>query len=228
VFLILGALGMKNVGYVVRNSARSLVFAGLIGLTQFAAFVADAHATPATPAISTSRAKSGAASGGSAESSCPVLLNKKFTSLQGKPQDFCNYSGKVVVVVNTASYCGFTEQYKGLQSVYDKYKEKGLVVVGFPANDFGKQEPGSNAEVADFCERTYKVKFPMVEKTSVLAGQANPLHEALFKLTGERPQWNFHKYVIARDGTTVQSFGSRVAPESPEFVSQIEKLLAAK
>lgn len=168
------------------------------------------------------------ASATSAYASCPPLLNQKFASLQGKPQDFCSYSGKVVVVVNTASYCGFTEQYKGLQTVYDKYKDKGLVVVGFPANDFGKQEPGSNAEVADFCERTYKVKFPMVEKTSVLAGQANPLHEALFKATGERPKWNFHKYLIARDGQAVQSFGSKVAPDSPEFVAQIEKLLAAK
>lgn len=219
---------MKNVRNVVGSSARCLVYVGLIGLTQFAAFVADAYATPATPTAHTAPAKPSAANGVSALSACPELLNKKFTSLQGKPQDFCNYRGKVVVVVNTASYCGFTEQYQGLQSVYDKYKEKGLVVVGFPANDFGKQEPGSNAEVADFCERTYKVKFPMVEKTSVLAGQANPLHEALFKVTGERPKWNFHKYVIARDGTTVQSFGSRVAPESPEFVAQIEKLLAAK
>lgn len=219
---------MKNVRNVVWNSACCLVYVGLIGLTQFAAFVADAYATPATPTAHTAPAKPSAANGVSALSACPELLNKKFTSLQGKPQDFCNYRGKVVVVVNTASYCGFTEQYQGLQSVYDKYKEKGLVVVGFPANDFGKQEPGSNAEVADFCERTYKVKFPMVEKTSVLAGQANPLHEALFKVTGERPKWNFHKYVIARDGTTVQSFGSRVAPESPEFVAQIEKLLAAK
>ena len=163
-----------------------------------------------------------------AYASCSPLLNQKFTSLQGKPQDFCNYSGKVIVVVNTASYCGFTEQYKGLQAIQDKYKDKGLVVVGFPANDFGKQEPGSNAEVADFCERTYKVKFPMVEKTSVLAGQANPLHEALFKTTGERPKWNFHKYLIARDGKAVRSFGSNVAPESPEFVAQIEKLLAEK
>jgi glutathione peroxidase len=177
------------------------------GLTLFIGLVASVAAAPA---------------------SCPSLLDQKFTSLQGKPQDFCNHSGKVIVVVNTASYCGFTEQYKGLQTVYDKYKDKGLVVVGFPANDFGKQEPGSNAEVADFCERTYKVKFPMVEKTSVVAGQANPLHEALFKVTGERPKWNFHKYLIARDGKAVQSFGSKVAPESPEFVAQIEKLLAEK
>ncbi len=159
---------------------------------------------------------------------CPPLLRQKFKTLQGKPQDFCQFAGKVVLVVNTASYCGYTEQYKGLQAIYDKYKDAGLVVVGFPANDFGKQEPGSNAEVADFCERTYKVKFPMMEKTSVLGGQANLLHEALFKATGERPQWNFHKFLIGRDGSTVNSFGSRVAPQSDEFLRQLEASLASK
>jgi glutathione peroxidase len=161
-------------------------------------------------------------------SSCAVLLNHRFSSLQGEPQSLCQYSGKVVVVVNTASYCGFTEQYKGLQALYNKYQSQGLVVVGFPANDFGKQEPGSNKEVADFCERTYKVKFPMMEKTSVVEGSANPLHEALFKATGQRPKWNFHKYLVARDGKSVQSFGSRVAPESQDFVNAIEKQLAEK
>jgi glutathione peroxidase len=148
--------------------------------------------------------------------------------LQGTPQNLCQYTGKVVLVVNTASYCGYTEQYKGLQAIYDKYKDKGLVVVGFPANDFGKQEPGSNAEVADFCERTYQVKFPMIEKTSVVEGQANPLFEQLFKVTGERPKWNFHKYLVARDGKSVNSYSSRVTPESSELVTQIEKLLASK
>ena len=163
-----------------------------------------------------------------ANTACPALLDQKFKSLQGQPQNLCQYAGKVVVVVNTASYCGFTEQYKGLQAIYDKYKDKGLVVVGFPANDFGKQEPGSNAEVADFCERTYKVKFPMLEKTSVVEGQANPMYEALFKATGQRPQWNFHKYLIGRDGKSVKSFGSRVNPESAEFVGEIEQRLALK
>ena len=157
---------------------------------------------------------------------CSSLLNHRFNSLQGKPQDLCQYSGKVVLVVNTASYCGFTAQYEGLQTLYDKYQQRGLVVLGFPANDFGKQEPGSNAEVADFCERTFKVKFPMMEKTSVLAGEANALHESLFKVSGERPKWNFHKYLVARDGTTVKSFGSRVAPGADELVSQIETLLS--
>ena len=158
--------------------------------------------------------------------SCPALLNFKFETLQGAPTDFCGYTGKVVLVVNTASYCGFTKQYEGLQALSDKYRERGLVVVGFPANDFGRQEPGSNAEVADFCERTYKVKFPMIGKTSVVAGTANPLYESLAKATGQRPKWNFHKYVIARDGRSVSSFGSRVEPESAEMKTEIERLLA--
>ena len=132
------------------------------------------------------------------------------------------------MVVNTASYCGYTEQYKGLQALQDKHAAQGLVVVGFPANDFGKQEPGSNAEVADFCERTFKVKFPMMEKTSVVAGSANRFHEALFASTSERPKWNFHKYLVARDGKSVQSFGSRVAPESEELVLAVAKRLADK
>ncbi len=137
----------------------------------------------------------------------------------------------MVLVVNTASYCGYTEQYKGLQALYDKYQTRGLVVLGFPANDFGKQEPGSNAEVADFCERTFKVKFPMIEKTSVVggaAGPANPVYEGLFQVTGERPKWNFHKFLIARDGTSVKSFSSRVAPESDAFVADVEALLSEK
>ncbi|MEO8102224.1 MAG: glutathione peroxidase [Betaproteobacteria bacterium] len=156
------------------------------------------------------------------------MLNHRFNSLQGQPQDLCQYRGKVLLIVNTASFCGYTAQYKGLQATYDKYRDRGLVVIGFPANDFGKQEPGSNAEVADFCERTYKVKFPMLEKTSVVGPQVNPVHEALFKATGERPQWNFHKYLVAADGKTVKSFGSKVEPESAQIQGEIEKLLSTK
>lgn len=159
---------------------------------------------------------------------CPALLDHRFTSLQGAPQDLCQYAGKVVLVVNTASYCGYTPQYEGLQALQDKYGKQGFVVLGFPANDFGAQEPGTNAEVADFCERTYKVKFPMFAKSSVLAGQANPLHEQLFKVTGQRPKWNFHKYVIGRDGQKVASFPSKVAPDSPELTSAVEAALTSK
>lgn len=169
-----------------------------------------------------------AAASGKNSEPCPTILDHRFMSLQGKPQDFCQYRGKVVLIVNTASYCGYTEQYKGLQALYDRYQQRGLVVVGFPANDFGKQEPGSNADVADFCERTFKVKFPMIEKTSVVGSQANPLFEKLFVVTGDRPKWNFHKFLIARDGVTVKSFSSRVAPESSAVTAEIESLLAAK
>ena len=173
-------------------------------------------------------AASSSASSASTKAECSAILDHRFASLQGKPQDLCQYRGKVLLVVNTASYCGYTEQYKGLQALHDKYQKRGLVVLGFPANDFGKQEPGSNAEVADFCERTFKVKFPMIEKTSVVAGQANPVYEALFKATGERPQWNFHKFLVARDGVAVKSFSSKVAPESNTFVAEVEALLLAK
>lgn len=179
-------------------------------------------------ALALAVAAAGAGSPALAADSCPALLNYKFNTLQGKPADLCQYRGKAVLVVNTASYCGYTKQYEGLQAIYDKYKDRGLVVVGFPANNFGKQEPGSNAEVADFCERTYKVKFPMIEKTDVVGAGTNPLHEALFKATGDRPKWNFHKFLIAPDGQTVKSFPSNVAPESAVLVSQIEAALATK
>jgi glutathione peroxidase len=159
---------------------------------------------------------------------CSPLLDHRFQSLQGKPVDLCQYRGKVLLVVNTASYCGYTEQYKGLQALYDRYQDRGLVVLGFPANDFGKQEPGTNVEVADFCERTYKVKFPMIEKTTVVGAQANPVYEALFKATGERPKWNFHKYLVAADGKTVKSFASNVAPESPQIQMEIDRLISTK
>jgi glutathione peroxidase len=160
---------------------------------------------------------------------CPELLNYSFPKLQDNTvQSMCQYEGKVVLVVNTASKCGFTPQYDGLEALFDKYKDKGLVVVGFPSNDFGGQEPGTNKEIADFCRLTYGVKFPMFGKTSVVQGKANPFYEALAKATGQRPEWNFHKYLIDRSGTRVQSFTSRVSPESPELKGAVERLLAAQ
>jgi glutathione peroxidase len=179
-----------------------------------------------TASLASSSAAAAAPIVGGAKATCPALLNHRFESLQGEPRDMCAYAGKVVLVVNTASYCGFTKQYEGLQTVFDRFKDRGLVVVGFPANDFGKQEPGSNAEVADFCERTYRVRFPMMAKTSVVQGTANPLHEALAQATGERPKWNFHKYLIDRSGKAAGSYGSRVEPTAAELVNAIEKLLA--
>ena len=163
-----------------------------------------------------------------ASTDCPPVLDYRFNSLQGKPQDLCAYRGKVILVVNTASYCGYTEQYKGLQALHEKYRDQGLVVVGFPANDFGKQEPGSNAEVADFCERTYKVKFPMMAKTSVVGAEANPFYQALFKATSEQPKWNFHKYLISADAKTVKSFASNVTPDSVPFQAAVTEALREK
>ena len=161
---------------------------------------------------------------------CPALLDRSMPRLQDeKPQNLCQYSGKVVVVVNTASYCGFTSQYKGLEALYARYRERGLVVLGFPSNDFGSQEPGSNQEIATFCSSTFGVKFPMFTKTRVSASagaEVNPLYADLRKATGSVPRWNFHKYVIARDGTTVESYSALTAPDDKSFIETIEKLLA--
>lgn len=159
---------------------------------------------------------------------CPAVLDHQINNIKGDAANLCQYAGKVVLVVNTASKCGYTPQYEGLQKVYDKYRENGLVIIGVPSNDFGKQEPGSNAEVAEFCERLFKVKFPMLEKVSVSAPTANPLYEALAKSTGQRPKWNFHKYLISRDGKEILSFGSNVAPTADELDKNLNRLLNAK
>ena len=160
--------------------------------------------------------------------SCPALLNHTFPRLQDeKPQSLCQYSGKVILVVNTASYCGFTSQYKGLEAVYSQYKDKGLVVLGFPSNDFA-QEKGNNQDIADFCESTFGVKFPMFTKTAVTGDAAAPFFKQLAQDPGQRPKWNFYKYLISRDGKTVKSYGSMTGPQDKGFVSEVEKLLAVK
>lgn len=157
---------------------------------------------------------------------CPTLLNKTFARLQDeKPQSLCQYAGKVVLVVNTASYCGFTGQYKGLEALYARYQARGLVVLGFPSNDFGQQEPGSGQEIAAFCANTFGVKFPMFAKSSVSGAQANPLFVELTKLSGTRPKWNFYKYLIARDGRTVTAYSSMTSPDSRSFIADVEQAL---
>jgi glutathione peroxidase len=163
-----------------------------------------------------------------ADAACDGLLDFRMSTLQGKPANLCDFRGKVVLVVNTASYCGYTPQYKGLEALYEDYRAKGLVVVGFPSNDFGAQEPGSNQEVADFCERTYKVTFPMMEKVSVAEGHPHPFYARLARETGAPPKWNFHKYLIDRDGKTVRSFPSAVEPDAPELLKTVEQMLAQK
>jgi glutathione peroxidase len=157
---------------------------------------------------------------------CGSLLDHSVSDIAGTQENLCQYQGKVVLVVNTASYCGYTPQYKGLQALNERYRKRGLVILGFPSNDFGKQEPGSDKEIADFCDRTYAVKFEMFSKTSVQPG-GSALYDDLAKATGERPRWNFHKYLVSRDGKTVASFPSKVDPESPEFVRKVEELLGA-
>jgi len=160
---------------------------------------------------------------------CPAALDFKFPRLQDeKMQDLCQYKGKVVLVVNTASYCGFTSQYEGLESIYSKYAAKGLVVIGFPSNDFGQQEPGSNKEIADFCKNTYDVKFPMMAKTVVSGSNANPMFKLLIEKTKTTPKWNFYKYLIDREGNVVNAYSSMVKPDSKTITSEIEKLLVGK
>jgi len=165
---------------------------------------------------------------GTAAAACPALLDQTFPRLQDeKPQSLCQYSGKVLLVVNTASYCGFTPQYQGLEDLYSRYRDRGLVVLGFPSNDFA-QETGSNKEIADFCENTFGVKFPMFAKSSVRGSDANPLFRKLASATGRQPLWNFHKYLIARDGTAVANYSSLTTPQDKAFVAQLEKLLAQR
>lgn len=158
---------------------------------------------------------------------CPPLLDRTVPRLQDeKPQSLCQYAGQVVLVVNTASRCGFTGQYKGLEALYDRYRTRGLVVLGFPSNDFGQQEPGSAREIADFCENQFGVRFPMFAKTTVRGPQASPLYADLSRLSGSPPQWNFHKYLIGRDGRSVRAYASQVVPDSAELVRDIERALA--
>ena len=163
---------------------------------------------------------------------CPPLLNRQLPRLQDeKPQDLCQYAGQVLLVVNTASFCGFTPQYTALEAVHARLRPRGFVVLGFPSNDFGSQEPGTGKDIAAFCENTFGVKFPMFAKSRVAAsaaGAANPLFADLARRSGKSPQWNFHKYLVARDGQTVNSFNSQVDPQDPAFVREIEKLLDAK
>jgi glutathione peroxidase len=169
---------------------------------------------------------SGVVSARAAES-CPAILNKTFPRLQDDaPQSLCQYQGKVLLVVNTASYCGFTQQYEGLEKLYARFKDQGLVVLGFPSNDFGNQEPGTREQIAEFCTNTFGVKFPMFAKSSVRGPQSNPLFAELSRLS-DAPGWNFHKYLIDRQGRLVRSYASAVSPMSRSLVTDVERVLRA-
>ena len=175
-----------------------------------------AAAGPAAPAV----ALAGAAV-------CPALLDHAFPELvSGKPVSLCQYRGKVLMVVNTASECGFTPQYEQLEALHRRLAPRGLVIVGFPSNDFGQQERASNKAIADFCKLNYGVSFPMFERTEVTGPRANPFHAQLARRSGTAPGWNFHKYVIDRGGNRVQSFATTTRPDDPKLVRELERLLA--
>ena len=175
-------------------------------------------------------ARAASAPPAAAGTACPALLQHRLPRLQDEqPVDLCQYAGKVLLVVNTASQCAYTPQYKALEALQRRYGERGLVVLGFPSNDFGRQEPGSNAEIAEFCANQFDVSFPMFARSVVRGGAGvNPVFAALAAHTGEAPGWNFHKYVVGRDGREVLSFASAVDPQDPRLLKGIERLLAAK
>ena len=151
----------------------------------------------------------------------------KTTTLKGAPADLGIYRGKVALVVNVASYCGYTPQYKGLEQLHRDMKDKGVVVLGFPSNDFGQQEPGTAEEIEQFCKLTYDVTFPMFEKVVTMNGRVqSPIYAWLGK-SGHLPAWNFAKYVIGKDGKVVAFFPSDVTPESPQLRAAIAKALAS-
>src|SRR5438270_6197788 len=158
----------------------------------------------------------------SAMAACPTLLDRNVQTLDERTQSLCDYAGKVLLVVNTASQCGYTPQYDRLEALYRKYRERGLVVLGFPMNDFGGQEPGSNKDISQFCVNEYAIDFPMFAKTDL---KVNSFYGELVRATGQSPRWNFHKYLVDRRGERVQSYGTRVEPDDAKLVNAIERLL---
>ncbi|WLT31675.1 glutathione peroxidase [Geothrix sp. PMB-07] len=155
----------------------------------------------------------------------PMSLHEiTLNTLDGKPQSLAAYKGKVVLAVNVASECGFTPQYAGLQKLYSELKDKGLVILGFPCNQFGGQEPGTAAQIETFCQKNYGVTFPLFEKLEVKGPHQAPVYAFLTAKNGE-PSWNFHKYLVGKDGQVIQAFSSKVAPDSAELKAAIEAAL---
>lgn len=156
--------------------------------------------------------------------SCGELYNHQLRTLDGKAFDLCEYQDKPILVVNTASKCGFTPQFEALESLYKQYKSQGLLVIGFPSNDF-KQELSEDAKIGDFCKMTYGVEFPMMSKSAVRGDDANPFYKQLIKKTGTQPKWNFYKYVIAPGGEKVTVFSSLTKPDSNKLMKEIKPYL---
>lgn len=169
--------------------------------------------------------RAGGSSGGEvADEISPFVLSYTMNRIDGTPESLEKYKGKVVMIVNTASLCGLTPQYEHLQTLYDAYKDRGFVVLGFPANQFNDQEPGTNAEITQFCTQNYGVTFPMFEKTVVKGEGVCPLFQQLGALTAE-PSWNFTKYLVDREGNLVERIDPRTLPTDPQVVARIESLL---
>ncbi len=150
-----------------------------------------------------------------------------FSSIDGGALPLSDYKGKAVLIVNTASFCGYTPQYEGLQSLWSEYKDKGLVVLGVPSNDFGAQEPGTAEEIKDFCETNFDVDFPLAAKEVVKGSDAHAFYKWAADVKGDEnvPRWNFHKYLVGPDGTLVEAFPSRVEPMSKELIGAVEAAL---
>lgn len=148
----------------------------------------------------------------------------EFTSIEGNPLPLSSFKGKTVLIVNTASACGLTPQYEGLQALHEKHGDDGLVVLGVPANDFGAQEPGTEEEIQNFCSTKFNVTFPMTQKQTVIGGDAHPFYKWVVGELGEdsAPKWNFHKYLIGPDGELLGTFGSRMEPSDEELGAAIE------
>ncbi len=181
-------------------------------------------ATPPPPPPSSGSAP--ASSAGSAERDDGSVLHGEYKRLNGEPEDLARYRGKVVLVVNTATECGYTPQFEGLEALYRSRRGEGLVVLGFPANDFAGQEPRSDKDIATFCKANYGVTFPMFAKTRVVGDGANALYRTLTAAAGA-PEWNFNKYLVDRRGKVVARYGAGTEPDAAELAARLRKLLAA-
>ena len=156
-----------------------------------------------------------------------VAYDFNFKDLDGSPLNLSEYRGKVIVAINVASQCGFTSQYEDMQQVWEKYRSKGIIILGIPSNDFGKQEPGSNEDIKNFCEAKFGISFPMTEKVSVKGSEAHPFYIWARENYGKSaiPKWNFHKIIIDKNGKVAETFSSITKPSSKKFIKTLEKLI---
>lgn len=201
--------------FVMPSPLNTLIASACLLLASYgSALAADAPAAPAVASASASAAQ------------CPALLQKTVPRLQDDaPQNLCQFAGKVLLVVNTASYCGFTSQYEGLEKLYADLNPAGLVVLGFPSNDFGGQEPGDKRQISEFCFNTYGVKFPMFEKSKVVGAGASPFYKDLIQASGKTPKWNFYKYLIGRNGKVLGTYSSFTTAQDKDLLADIHKAL---